>query len=69
MCRLLKIEQMPDNNTPSWEVAVGIGANDVRVSDTNYYRALNSGTTGTIKPTLTDGNQKDGNAGISAGTG
>lgn len=61
---LFKIEQMPDNITPSWEVAVPIAVNNIIVAGANYYQALTSGTTGTVRPTVTEGTQKDGNTGV-----
>ena len=59
-----KIQQMPDDVTPTWEVAVPITVNKIRVAGANYYQAMNSATTGTVMPTVVEGTQKDGNTGV-----
>ena len=43
-----------------WEVGVAVNANDIRRSEGNYYRALNSGTTGSLRPTQSSGRWWDG---------
>lgn len=49
--QLLYIEQMPDTVTWGWEVQVAIFINSIRRAGAHWYLALNSGVTGTIKPT------------------
>lgn len=56
--RLLYIEQK-DFGQP-WEVGKTITVNDVRRSDGKYYRAVNSGTTGTLRPTHSEDTWSDG---------
>ena len=56
--RLIYMEQT-NFGTP-WEVAKTVAAGDMRRSDGKYYKALNSGTTGTLRPTHTEGNWSDG---------
>jgi hypothetical protein len=46
--------------TPAWEVSIGVTDGDVYIYGQNYYKALNSNTTGTIPPTVTSGTCWDG---------
>ena len=57
---LFYIQQSPDNNTKSWEVAKSITINDIRKYGPNYYQAEKSGTTGTVAPTVITGSEIDG---------
>lgn len=43
-----------------WEPGVGVNFDDVRRSEGKYYRALNGGTTGTVRPSHTSDRWKDG---------
>ena len=56
------LEQSPDNTTPAWEVSKAVTFNDIVIYGDNYYQAQNSGTTGTVPPTVTIGSQRDGMA-------
>lgn len=61
---LFYIEQEPDDATAIWEAAKSITTNDIRRAGTNYYKALNTKTTGSIKPDWVEGSAKDGNDGV-----
>lgn len=61
---LFLLEQPRVDNDKAWEVNKTIALNDLRRSDSNVYKALNAGTTGTIKPTHTVGARFDGDAGV-----
>lgn len=43
-----------------WEVTKAVDLGDIRRSDGKYYRALNAGTTGTLRPTHTENSWSDG---------
>lgn len=47
-----------------WEAAKVVALNDLRRSDGKNYQALNGGTTGSVKPTHTEGAAYDGDAGV-----
>lgn len=58
------IEQKLTDSYKAWEVNKTVALNDFRRSDSNIYQALNGGTTGTIKPTHTQGVRSDGDNGV-----
>lgn len=60
---LFYIKQSPTDSTKTWEVAKAVILNDVRRADFNYYSCSTAGTTGTVKPTHTEGTQTDGDPG------
>lgn len=62
--RLLYLEQKKANAILPWETAKAITAGDIRRSDGKNYVALNSATTGTMKPTHTEGAEYDGTTGV-----
>lgn len=47
-----------------WEVSKTIAINDVRRAGSNYYKALTSGTSGTVRPTVLEGVENDGDPGV-----
>lgn len=47
-----------------WEAAKSISTNDLRRSDGKNYKALNTATTGAVKPTHTTGAAYDGDTGV-----
>lgn len=51
-------------DTPLWETAKAVVAGDKRRSDGKNYEALNSATTGNVKPTHTEGAVYDGDGGV-----
>lgn len=61
---LFLLEQKKVDGYKVWEVGKTIALNDERRSDSNVYKALNAGTTGSIKPTHLEGARFDGDAGI-----
>lgn len=61
---LFYLEQKLANAIPQWEPGKSITANDVRRSDGKNYTALNSATTGTIKPVHSRGAELDGDTGV-----
>lgn len=62
--RLFLIEQKKVDGYAVWEVGKTITAGAERRSDSNVYRAVNSGTTGSVKPTHREGAKFDGDAGV-----
>jgi hypothetical protein len=62
--RLFYLEQRKANAITMWEVGKSITAGDLRRSDGKTYKALNTATTGTVKPIHTSGAEYDGNAGV-----
>lgn len=62
--RLFYLEQKKANAITQWETNKSITANDLRRSDGKTYKALNTATTGNVKPTHTSGAEYDGNAGV-----
>ena len=61
---LFKMEQKEVDSTPQWEVGKTITAGNKRRSDGKNYVALNSSTTGSIKPTHSSGAKYDGDSGV-----
>lgn len=62
---LIYLEQAPDTLTKKWEVQKEITINDIRRAGVSYYQALSSGTTGTVRPTILEGMEYDGDPGVS----
>lgn len=58
------LEQKKVDGYKVWEVNKPIVAGEERRSDSNVYIALNSATTGTVKPTHRDGAKFDGDDGV-----
>lgn len=61
---LFYLEQMPTDDTKTWEVAKSITAGDIRRAGFNYYSAVNTATTGTVRPSHTEGSATDGDNGV-----
>lgn len=61
---LILIESKPVDDIKPWETNKSITAGAERRSDGNVYSALNSATTGTIRPTHTIGARFDGDTGV-----
>lgn len=62
--RLFYLEQRKANAIKPWETSIAISANDLRRSDGKTYKALNSATTGSTKPTHSEGAEYDGGTGV-----
>lgn len=62
--RLFYLEQKKANAISQWQSAVAINTNDLRRSDGKNYIALTTATTGSIKPTHSEGAEYDGNPGV-----
>jgi hypothetical protein len=62
--QMIKIEQAPDSMTKRWEVQKAVQINDVRKGDVSYYMAVNAGTTGTVRPSILEGVEADGDPGV-----
>lgn len=61
---LFYLERKLTDDTKAWEVNKNITTGDIRQSDGKYYEALNTKTTGTIKPTHAEGAVLDGDDGV-----
>lgn len=61
---LFLIESKRIDGYAVWEVAKSITAGNERRSDSNVYKALNTATTGTVKPTHREGAKFDGDTGV-----
>lgn len=61
---LFYLEQNPRDVAKQWEVAKSSTAGDFRRSGTNNYLSLTTATTGTVKPTHTNGAVYDGDTGV-----
>ena len=61
---LFYLERKLTDDTPMWETAKAITAGNIRKSDGKFYSAVNTATTGSIKPTHTQGSVYDGNTGV-----
>lgn len=61
---LFLLEQKKVDSYKVWEPAKAITSTNERRSDSNVYRALNSATTGTVKPTHREGAKFDGDTGV-----
>lgn len=62
--QLFYIEQEPTDSTKTWEVGKSITTGDIRRAGANYYVALNTATTGTVKPDHVEGSATDGDNGV-----
>jgi hypothetical protein len=62
--QMLKIEQSPDSLTKKWEVGKTVTINDIKRAGPNYYQAVGSATTGTVRPDHTEGVGYDGDPGV-----
>ena len=62
--RLFYLEQKKANAITQWEVSKSITAGDLRRSEGKTYKALNTATTGNVRPSHTVGAEYDGNAGV-----
>lgn len=62
--RLIYLEQKKANSIKAWETNKSITAGDLRRSDGKTYEALNTATTGNVKPTHTVGAVYDGDTGV-----
>lgn len=62
--RLIYLEQKLTDIVPQWEPGKAITAGVLRRSGRNNYVALNSATTGTVKPTHSEGSAFDGDTGV-----
>lgn len=63
--QLFYVEQSPDAQIKRWEVAAAVTVNDKKRAGANYYQAITSGTTGTVRPDHLEGVAYDGDPGIS----
>lgn len=61
---LFLLEQKKIDGYAVWEPAKAVVIGDERRSDSNVYRALNAGTTGTVKPTHREGAKYDGDGAV-----
>ena len=61
---MMYLEQSPNTLVPVWEVQKVIDINTVRRAGSNYYQALSSGTTGTVRPSTLEGCEADGDPGV-----
>lgn len=61
---LFLLEQKAVDGVRAWEPAKTVVIGDERRSDSNVYRALTGGTTGSIKPVHREGARYDGDAGV-----
>ena len=57
--RLIRLTLVNDN-TKAWQANESVSANDIWTSDGHYYKAINAGTTGNVKPVHTEGTRSDG---------
>lgn len=62
--RIFLLEQKAIEDIKPWETNKAITANDITRSDGKNYRALNSATTGTVKPIHSEGSKYDGVSGV-----
>lgn len=53
--QLIRLFRAPGQAVRPWEAGVSVSKDDVRLSDGKYYKALNGGTTGGIRPIHTEG--------------
>lgn len=61
---LIRLESKTADDIKQWEPGKTIAAGDIRRSDGKNYIALNSATTGTIRPIHGEGARYDGSAGV-----
>lgn len=62
--RLFYIEQNPNANVRRWEVQKSVQINEIRRAGSSYYRAITAGTTGTVRPSVLEGYENDGDPGV-----
>lgn len=58
--KLFYLEQPAVDSVPVWETSKSTSIDDVRRADSNYYRAVTAGKTGTLRPSHTEGTSWDG---------
>lgn len=61
---LFLLEDSTTSSYDQWEPSKSVTANDLIRSEGNVYKAITTGTTGTIKPVHTVGRAKDGSSGV-----
>jgi hypothetical protein len=61
---LFFIQQTPNDSTKRWEVGKSISTNDIRRAGSNFYKAINTATSGTYRPDHTEGKEYDGDVGV-----
>jgi hypothetical protein len=61
---MLYIEQNPDYGIAKWEVQTPVSINTKVRAGANYYQAVTSGTTGTVRPDHLEGSAYDGSPGV-----
>lgn len=61
---LFLLEQASTDTIRQWESGKVVATNDIRRSDGKNYKALNNGTTGSIRPIHSVGSKYDGDAGV-----
>lgn len=61
---LFLMESRKTDAVKQWEVGKAVGASVERRSDGNVYLSLNAATTGSVKPTHTEGAKFDGDTGV-----
>ena len=57
--RLIRLNLVNDQST-AWQAEKEVNQNDIWTSDGKYYQAMNSGTTGNVKPVHSEGRKSDG---------
>ncbi len=58
--KLFYLEQPAVDSVPVWETSKSTSIGDIRRADSNYYRAVTAGKTGTLRPSHTEGTSWDG---------
>jgi hypothetical protein len=61
---LIELEQSNGSTVPAWEPAKAVAANQYRRVDSRVYHTTAGGTTGSVKPTHTEGTRQDGDPGV-----
>lgn len=61
---MLYLEQSPNDNVQRWEPGKERLINDIRRRGASYYRAVTSGTCGTVAPSVVEGTECDGDPGV-----
>ena len=62
--QIFLLEQKSIDDILMWEPGKAIAINDIRRSDGKNYRAINAATTGSVRPTHSEGSKYDGNTGV-----
>jgi len=60
----VRLDEKDVRDTKQWEQVVAITAGDVRRANSNNYEAVNTATTGSVRPTHVRGAAFDGNTGV-----